>query len=870
MCARWRRALFSATLMELLICWVAFPLLLTLVAQGCGALVALAAGRPLVATVRLPCGTALAMAVLDLVTRSSATALLAVPAVAVLTVVGLIVSRPRPHRPSSALAAALIAFAALAAPIVLSGQATWAGYIKLDDTSSWLGLVDRALTHGHSLAGVPPSTYRLVLEAYLAVGYPIGSFLPLGLGHVLLGQETAWLVDPWMAFMAAMIALALHRVATLALAASPGWQRAVIAGVGAQPALLYGYYLWGGIKEMAGAMLVAAFAVTAPLALTAVGGRARARALIPAFVVVWAMVASLSPGGLVWVGPGLLISAVLAAAVSWRDLPRPRWRTHDETAGDRSGGPAGGGGSAGGGGPRVGAPLPAGAGGAPGSGTTAGALPLVRQPVVLWAAALTLLTAIGAYLVFRPGGFVEKFHNVLTSGGQLGNLLTPLSIQQLAGIWPTGDFRYAPNELAITHVLEIVVTLGAVAALVIAVARKRYELMLLLLCAVTGAVLIDLIASPWLGGKGLATGSIAIPFGALVTAGWLLQRDRSTVARTGGAVLGAIVVGGVAWSNLLAYHAVSLAPRQLMAEVATIGGRIAGQGPTLMDEFSSYATHHFLRDAAPESASDIRTRPDYLITGHSLPFGDSADIDDFVLDSVLAYRTLVLQRGPSASRPPSPYKLVYQDRDWQVWQRPQQINPRVLYHEAFDTTFQPGLVPVCSAVLKFAKLKGIRELVAAPARNGIFVTASTGTHPAKWSSSSGRFLTLDGAGTAKIPVTVTAPGRYTVWLNGSARAPITLSVDGRKVGEVRDQLQEPGQYMQFGNVDLEPGRHTVQLQYGGGDWRPGSGGLPEKVGPLALTLDAPQPALLHVAPSDAHSLCGRNLDWLEGLAAPRA
>ena len=59
---------------------------------------------------------------------------------------------------------------------------------------------------------------------------------------------------------------------------------------------------------------------------------------------------------------------------------------------------------------------------------------------------MTVPTAIGAYLVFRPGGFVERFHTVLTSGGQLGNLLTPLSIQQLAGIWPTGDFRYAPNE----------------------------------------------------------------------------------------------------------------------------------------------------------------------------------------------------------------------------------------------------------------------------------------------------------------------------------------------------------------------------------------------------------------------------------------
>ena len=318
------------------------------------------------------------MAVLDLVTRSSATARLAVPAVAVLTVAGLIVSRPRPRRPSSALAAALIAFAALAAPIVLSGEATWAGYIKLDDTSSWLGLVDRALTHGHSLAGVPPSTYRLVLEAYLAVGYPIGSFLPIGLGHVLLGQDGAWLVDPWMAFMAAMIALGpaprrdarAHSQPRVAARGDRRRRSAAGAAVRLLPV--------GGIKEMAGAMLVAAFAVTAPLALTAVGGRARARSLIPALVVVWAMVASPQSRR-----PGLgrsrpadrrrargrgLVARPAATATGARRrrgrrregaADRQRWRTG---VGPAAGGSAG----------------------AAGSGTTAGALPLVRQPVVPW------------------------------------------------------------------------------------------------------------------------------------------------------------------------------------------------------------------------------------------------------------------------------------------------------------------------------------------------------------------------------------------------------------------------------------------------------------------------------------------------------
>ena len=49
--------------------------------------------------------------------------------------------------------------------------------------------------------------------------------------------------------------------------------------------------------------------------------------------------------------------------------------------------------------------------------------------------------------------------------------------------------------------------------------------------------------------------------------------------------------------------------------------------------------------------------------------GESADIDRIRLDQVLVYRTLVLRRGPAASRPPSAYRLVWSGRYYEVWQR---------------------------------------------------------------------------------------------------------------------------------------------------------------------------------------------------------
>ena len=58
----------------------------------------------------------------------------------------------------------------------------------------------------------------------------------------------------------------------------------------------------------------------------------------------------------------------------------------------------------------------------------------------------------------------------------------------------------------------------------------------------------------------------------------------------------------------LAYRDVNLAPRDQLAELETIGHRIAGQGPTLMTEYQPYGVRHFLRDADPEAASELRRR----------------------------------------------------------------------------------------------------------------------------------------------------------------------------------------------------------------------------------------------------------------------
>jgi hypothetical protein len=77
-------------------------------------------------------------------------------------------------------------------------------------------------------------------------------------------------------------------------------------------------------------------------------------------------------------------------------------------------------------------------------------------------------------------------------------------------------------------------------------------------------------------------------------------------------------------------------------------------------------------------------------------------------------------------------------------------------------------------------------------------------------------------------------------------------------------LNETSQWTPFGSLQLGPGSHTVTLRYGGSELAPGTGAGPFALGPLALSLDQPE-QLVSVAATNARSLCGRTLDWVEAV-----
>lgn len=795
----------------LLIAWVLFPLVLGTVSLGCGLLVEAASGIRLRGALLLPIGFAAIVVIAQLVTLSASTARFAPWMVAAVALAGLLITRPwRDRKPDWWPAAVGVGtFAVYAAPIVLSGSATFAGWIKLDDGATWLAMTDRLMTHGRSLAGLPVATHRLVLEGYLGSGYPVGAYLPFGVGGRLVGEDLAWLIQPYMSFAAVMLALGIYALVSRAIDSRP--LRALTAFVGSQAALLYGYVLWGGLKEVVATALIALTAALVPILLE----RLRSpRAAVPLAVATAATVGSLSmTGGLIWLAAILLPGIALA-------IRRNR-------------------------------------------------AAITLRIAVGFAVAAALL-AIPAIVVAVK--FFNSSRSILTNDAETVNLLAPLDFAQVFGIWLTGDFRFQPVNRELTSFFIALAGLATIAGIVLSLRRRAPEVFLYLVSGAVGAAVISVFGSPWVDAKAYAIASPIFLTTAVVGGALLLEQGRSRSRRL--TVLGALttllLAVGVGWSNLLAYHDVRLAPRDQLEELATIGKRPESDGPAVVMEPGPYAAYYFLRRLAAEQPGGRRSRPLRLRHGGTLGKIGFADIDAFPLESILPYRTLILNRSATASRPPSMYRLVWEGRWYGVWRRPTQRRARVLAHLQQGTSIQPSTVPTCEAVRGVAaKANRPGDTLATVFRPPtILVSLSDTQHPRAWKTFPGLpgVIYPDTPGTLSTTVSIPVRGRYGVWLGGSFQRTLEIRIDGRSLGARRHQLSNNGVFTPFGDIDLTRGTHNVRLVYTAANLHPGSGGaLFFYMGPLALGRHTANVPIERVAPANARSICGKSVDWVEAV-----
>jgi hypothetical protein len=815
--------------------WVLFPLALAAVGAGWGVLAGRAAAGQVAGVLLVPLGLAGALVVASLLTAWSVSAPAAVPVVGVGAVAGLLIGWPSRRRiarwPALAALGALLVYAA---PVLLSGSATFAGYVRLDDTATWLGITDHVMSHGRSLSDLPPSTYSLLIGSYVANSYPLGGFMLLGVGHGLTGIDSAWIFQPYLACCAAAVALGVYALVET-FVASPRLC-ALVAFLGAQPALLYGYSLWGGIKELTAAFLLVLGA--ALVARVLVKRPETPRGLLPAAVAAAGLIVTLGAGAAAWVLPTLLGVVVVWI---WRAPRRARlWS-------------------------------------------------VARDVAVL--AAITAVLALPMWVVLSS--FLQGDGNLYSgrsTSENLGNLIQPLSGWQLAGVWPIGDFRLRAPTLSGVLLICLVVA-SAAAAIWLTVRRRQFGIVAYVAIALVGCAVLQLVGStPWVLGKALAISSPALLTAALA-GGALLHTWR----RPMGVLVLLALGGGVLWSNALAYHDVLLAPRSRLAELQHIGGLLAGRGPTLIGDYEVYADRHFLRDGAPVEPAEYRSVNLPLLSGAILTKSAWADLDSFAPATLEPYRSIVIARSPAESRPPSLYRLVWQGRYYELWQRPARPTSRLLSHVPYGESntlaycgvaqnrpgvqaplcsANPAAIPPCAQIERLAATasRDRAELVAYQRPQPIVARGDQTRWPAPWGhDAASRTLWPNTPGTAVARIDVYGNQDYELWLGGSFSRGFALSVDGRYVRRIKDELLSIGGYAPVVDVYLTPGIHVFALTYPHSDLTPGSGDNQQtSLAAISLQpLDRPRTRLLTVAPVQARSLCGRSLDWIE-IVAPRA
>jgi hypothetical protein len=804
--------------------WLAFPLLLLATSAGCGLLVRRVSGGALSGVLLLPTGFSLVVAIATLGT--SVTWLAPSAGAIAVTIAGVSLllelwplrhARLRvPVEVAYPAVAALVAFAAIAAPVVLTGTPSWTGFARITDTANQMGFAQHLSEVGRQVP-VGNSAFNDVMLGLSGNGYPGGAQAALGALAGVIHTETAWCYQAYQAWAAAMGALAAY--ALLRTAVASRLMSCIGAAVAIQANILYDYGLEGGIKELTTASLI--LLVVALLAEQLPGPRSL-RSALPLAPALAAALATFSYGLAPWLGPVLLI-AFVASLVASKRLAR----------------------------------------------TTAS-----------WAVAACVTAILAIPTVIAGVKLFGTVKTAVTSSVELGlgNLTAPIPEISAVGVWISNDYRFPHLARAGTsHAFDILVIALAVVGVAGALWKRRWVVAAAGITAPIALAYVVAHAGPWLELKAFTLTAPLFLATAFVGAGWLVAsraRRIGAVLRVAGWVGAVAVTGAVLYGNALTYHDMSLAPAARYTQLAAIGKRFAGISPAFYPAFDEYS-EYFLRR---EGAFDLNIPPPLKVRPGAVTlapgtFAYAYDLNQFELSFVQDFPLLVLARSPVASRPPANFDIVDQTSEFEVWRRVRSAS-EVVAHLPLSGLPAERTQQFCLLLLHTARRAGPGSLVAyVPAGPRAVLVPTLAKHPSYWHAFAPEALRAYGAGAVEGSLVLPASGTYEVSMPGSVGRPITLYVDGHRAGSIAYQERYPGQYLRFGRVSLSAGVHTVRLVRGSGDLHPGDGDGPDTssgvIGRVTFTLERPQNGRLKVVPrSQAARVCAAHegYQWMEVLA----
>jgi hypothetical protein len=806
--------MLSPTLWENLAGYLVTPVAVWVSSVGLGLLAERACGARVSNPLLIPLGFCVAVVLCLGVYKTGAGDSVLLPVMAVLVLVGFLLARRElPGRLNGGwpLIAGIAAFVMFDFSVIATGHWTFTGYNLQDDIAYELLLAHHMQSYGTANGALPTDTASAFISSFLSTGYPLGGQAYLA---ALGGFIHTDLAAIWQGYLSSLAGVGAVAAATISGRAFDKRIAALVGVLAMSAALTFQYAMQGSIKEVA--TVVAVLCAIALIRHAILELRGVAAAVIIA-VPLAAILVTYNAAGLPFVG-GLAGSALLASVLVHRRLPTLRWWK-----------------------------------------------PVLIGGVVFVVLAIPALTTLLTFL--RVSKALYTGSNALAL--PLGQLLRPLPLSEVSGIWLAGDYRVAvaggstgEAEVIGTVLMFALAILGTTYAL-----RKREPGPLMGLLTM-GLVLLIVYpkAIPYAQAKLLAIASPVVVLGAAQGVAALRRMHLTPVAVIAGLVLG----GGIVLSDALAYHHDPVAPTRQLLAVRAVGRHLGAKGPVLMSEFQEFAKY-FSQPALVDIGTEYPTSENLVLRNPGGLYDQSFDTDEEQLAFVESFPYLIVRRSAADSRPPANFKLIYEDDFYELWQRQQ--TPKVLAHLPLQQqylAYAPIGCPALGAMVRHAPAGSELEVARTPVSIGY---DALGALPPGWIQDPNQFggnsvIPLN-PGTATADVVAAHTGYYRAWVAGTFPRAIVVKLDGQTVGQVAGQ-NTPDEWLEAGRVKVSAGEHQLSITRGNGSLAAGDGGTGtvEGKGDIGhVSLVAEEPKRTEVMPVSAwHSLCGQEADWVELIA----
>jgi len=787
-----------------------YPALLAALLLGAGLLADRVSGRFLPGALLLTVGGALLIAATQLVAYVPAIAPASPYVALALALAGLVLGRARAGEFARRLRASPLkltlpvgAYLLAIAPVLLAGRTSFSSYLAVSDGAVHMVGADYLIRHGMDFSHLDlRNSYGQLVNDYYNMNYPSGGDTLFGASAKLLSLSLIWAFQPFNAFM-------------LAISTGPAWLlarrmglRGLLAGLAALtvtlPALVYGYELFGSVKEITALSMILSLGALCVLHPLWLGGSARAA--IPFALLVAGGVSSLGAAFGAWALTAIIVLAFVAA--------------HGLRAGELS----------------------------------------PRRLLALIAAGAGLVIIAAWPTWTHISGSVQVAQSIASTANS-GNLTSRLKPQLVFGMWLWGDYQTLPagSDLLLTQLL-IVTTLSAALIGALHMLRTRafallgwLALMLIVWLAVSEFV------TAWANAKTLMLTSPAV----VLLAWGGVAGLRASPLRALAPLLAGVLTAGVLVSDAMQYHSTNLAPTGRYQEMAKLDALFAGQGPTIFTGFDEYSLY-LLRDL-DIAGPDFRFMPVDL-PNVTIGHGHSVQLERTAPEDLVAFPLIVTRRNPLAPRPPSAYSLAWQGTYYQVWRR--RPDARVPLARLVPTHGQAPACRRIRSLAAGAPAHSLLTASLAPTsvRVQIF-RAPKPPHWGYQDSGISMYhegtlsapFSLPRRGPWGLWLQGQMMSEVRVAIDGRQIADISGRVGG---DAVVPEIIGP-----FTSV-LAAGRHTLSITRVSSPLAPGDGGVAVLSGAFLVPAGpAGLPALLSVPSAAWRSLCGRALQWIELVPA---